>query len=300
VPSFAPSLVVAPYFFMRSNTLREWLRVNIECGKDTRSIEKNMPVAVQVVLTKEILLNDEKRDYVAKAYRALKPDVFLLWVDDFRETDAGKEELNAFVDFIRQLGNAAPVVNLYGGFFSVSVARCLESVRLRAVAHGLEYAEDRSVLPVGGGFPVSKFYLPKLHTRMLVRDVFRVILGEGALADRSAFFKNICNCPECQKVIKKDVGADFQQAYHTVRIISYVAGDQVMVRDMPTPETRRHCVRHYMWCKETEYKAQSSPSQLAERLCKTAETYVEYLGLDKVAHLRAWAEVLRKQGSERS
>ena len=100
-----PSLVVAPYFCLTSNTLGDWLPANLECIKDSvPAAEKvGLPLAAQIVVSRDLLADATKRGQLTAAYVGSGASLFLLWVDSFREQQASAEELESFVDFIRSL-----------------------------------------------------------------------------------------------------------------------------------------------------------------------------------------------------
>ncbi len=298
---FGPSMVVAPYFYMKSNTLDEWLDINVGCAADSRTLVSRGPLGVQIVMSKDILCSEGQRERVVKEYKkALKrpPESFLLWIDDLPEDEASKDELVALRKLFRALGQVAPVVNLYGGSLSVSLMQTEQSLKMAGVAHGLEYGEHRGVLPVSGGPPISKFYLPALHSRIPAADAIRAIRALGGQKSVAEFRENICDCSECKNVIEEDVETSFRRGYGSTREVAYLVKGQPYVREIPLPETRRHCVRHYMWCKQKEYSIKVSRLSLASTFQETREKLKGALGPDKVAHLRVWAEVLSEDNAE--
>lgn len=283
--NFKPSLIVSPYFYMESNTLDEWLKTNIDCAKDTISIasRNKMPVGIQIVISQKILLTPKQVDSIISEYSKLKPDIFLIWIDSFSEQEASQESLEAFVDMIKKLG-PSPVVNLYGGYFSVML--CHLGI-LKAVTHSLEYGEDRSIIPVTGGVPTAKFYLPALHSRLLFRDALRAARSLGGLDSVRNFHDKICDCKQCKKVIDKDPNVDFQKYGRTK--ISDKNG-----RAYPTPETKDNSVKHYMWCKAKEYKEKLDIAQTRDMLGRIRNKLKSALGISNTEHCRIWADVLSK------
>jgi hypothetical protein len=222
----------------------------------------------------------------------LKLRVLLLWVDSFPEDEASEAELRCFKDLIERLGRrGAKVANLYGGFFSVALSRTGLVPALAGVTHGLEYGEDRPVTPVGGGFPIAKFYVPALHSRVPFRQALRAVDAMRGLQSANDFHEHVCNCPECQKVIRQNPRAEFFDYGRT----SPIRGG----REIPTQETKEHCVRHYMWAKQREYEIAKDPEEIANDLRKTAEALERRLGSDAVAHCLAWANILTGRAGKR-
>ena len=288
-----PALVIAPYFYLTSNTFGDWLEVNLKCLKDSMPAVKDVPLAAQIVISRDVLANEDQREKLASAYSPLKLRVLLLWVDSFPEDEASEAELRCFKDLIERLGRrGAKVANLYGGFFSVALSRTGLVPALAGVTHGLEYGEDRPVTPVGGGFPIAKFYVPALHSRVPFRQALRAVEALRGLQSKDEFHQHVCKCPECQKVIRQDPKEDFYDNYGRT---SPIRGG----REIPTQETKEHCVRHYMWAKQSEYETAKDPVKIASDLRKTAEALERRLGSDAVAHCRAWAKILTDLAEKR-
>lgn len=265
-----PSLVVAPYFYLQANTLQHWLPVNIKCALDSQKKASALGrrLGVQVVISQDVLMSQKLCGDVTKAYAKLDPDLFLIWVDRFSEHAASEDELRALVSFVEHLGKKAPVVNLYGGFFSVALRHCGVTPELAGITHGLEYGEDRGVLPIGGGIPVAKFYLPQLHVRLPFRDALRAIQRLD-VSSTNEFFERVCGCEECRGTILKDVN-DFMK-YGETKAIQVNRRGRLAVVEFPLPETRARTVRHYMWSKAAEYGSGLSCKQIVEELRNTRQ-----------------------------
>ncbi len=290
---FRPSLVISPYFFLSPNTFRQWLDVNLNCARDSSDVARRLgaPLGVQIVLSRELLASPALLKRLVGGYsKGVKPAAFLVWVDSFSEQGASKEQLEAFVKLLRDLGSeGASVVNLYGGFFSVALRQTGMVTQLAGVVHGLEYGEERPVVPVGGGFPVPKFYLPALHTRLPFRDALRAVRALRGLESADRFHECVCACRECRSVVREDPQTEFAEYGRTRPIV--VERPALTVREYPLPETKQHCVRHYMWSKNTEYQA-NAPDSIPKDLKEAGKTLERALGLDAVAHCGVWAEVL--------
>lgn len=296
-----PSLVVAPYFYLTSATFEDWLPVNIDCAKDAavHAARQSVPLGLQIVISRNLLSDAaQSKQLIARYTNAdLKPSVFLIWVDSFSELDASKRELVAFIDLVNALGSVAEVVNLYGGFFSVALSRLGIAQRLTGIVHGLEYGEDRGVVPVGGGFPVAKYYLPAIHARLPFRQALRAVRAMRGLGNVDEFRSRICDCGECARVVAAKPETDFAQ-YGETRTITYKWRGQIVRREVPTPETREHCVRHYMWRKAAEYNDPLSSDELARRLQVAGDKLAGALGLASVSHCAVWTKVLKERIGE--
>jgi hypothetical protein len=294
-----PSLLVAPYFYLAASTLDSWLPLNVDCANESKAIAKtyDVPWAVEIVVSKDILAEPSLRQNLIEKYSGINPDVFLLWIDDFDEQSASRSLLKSFVDVVNGLGASSRVVNLYGGFFSVALSLC-GIAPLHGVCHGLEYGESRAVVPVGGGIPVAKYYLPVLHERLAYRDAFRAAERLGGMKTREGFLERVCSCRQCKKVIRSDdPSTDFLNAFGASRPVSFGRGEQVVRREFPLPATKDNSVRHYMWRKADEYSATAS-KQMVNALREGRSALEQTLGLEAVAHCSVWADVLAEVSAQ--
>lgn len=281
---FRPSFVIAPYFCMESNTLDKWIDLNLSFAEDTKEIasEKNVPFAVQIVISQKLLLNPKQIDTLVERYTALETGAFLIWVDSFSEQESSEEALAALVELADRLRKKAPVVNLYSGFFS---ALLVHAGILAGATHSLEYGEKRPVVPVGGGIPVAKFYVPCLHTRLAFRTAVRAVRSLGGFESIEAFHNNVCDCKRCKEIVNNDPDQDFL-AYGRTK----VKGG----RQYPIMETMDNSVRHYMWSKANEFAEGLNVQQVLGELRSAADSLRKDVGVENTEHCRIWADILSK------
>lgn len=291
--AFAPSLLVAPYFYLCDEDFNAWLEVNVSCGDAAKKIchAESKPVGIQIVLSQEVLISPRLRKKIIEEYSQIKPDCYLLWVDAFSEHEASVENLNAFVDLVEQLGKVAPVINLYGGFFSIVLGKHKLTGNLIGVAHSLEYGEMRGVVPVGGGVPAAKYYVPILHSRLLFRDALRAVRALNAHQKPEEFFKKVCDCKTCKSVIKNNPEVDFQE-FGKTKPVSYKVRGQSIVKDYPLPETKDKTVSHFMWSKKKEYAEGKSLDKILSELEEVSTVFGTALNTTVIEHCRAWLAVL--------
>lgn len=295
--TLSPCRLIAPYFYLDKH-LESWLDVNIKCLQDAISMRDGKNIAAEIVISKEILSSTKKIDSIVAQYSQFKNKLnsILVWIDNFNETTESPESLSAFVDFLNKLSPIAPVINLYGGYFSVVLGRYGIVPNLVGVSHGLEYGETRSVVPVGGGLPIAKFYLPSLHLRLPSRDAYRAVREYGALSDKKVFYKEICDCKECQGIIKKpDVDFDL---YLKSKELTYEINGGIQAREFPLPETKGHLINHYMWTKQREYLANTNLAGVIAGLEKADGTLKKALNYyEQVAHCRRWIEIIKPENA---
>jgi hypothetical protein len=293
-----PAMLIAPYFFIGGPLQDDWLELNRRCVDASRQIVNadapEIPLAAQVVISKELLSDNNLRDRVAQAFLAGKPDVILLWIDGFSEQAASSAQLEHFVEFVAKLsGQDTPVINLYGGFFSVAEARVGKlKGKLKGVCHGLEYGETKPVMPVAGGIPVAKFYSNHLHHRLPSRVAYNEIRALGGFQDVQHYLDIICGCDECKEVIKQNPQQDFRAYTESASKSIFRSGRRVAM-EFPTAEAADHCTRHYMWCKASEYRVDLVLANLKQQLLAANVKLVKHVGSEFAAHAKLWSEILQ-------
>ncbi len=284
-----PAAVVAPYFYMSASTIEFWLPLNVALVRASEAVsDPAIPLFAELVIAKDCLADDGAVASLVAAYGDAPCGGILLWVDDFCEAQASAAELlrlRSLLSGLRELGK--PVVNLYGGFMSMALCHDVGDRLLAGVCHGLEYGEDRAVIPVGGGVPTAKYYLPDLHERMKFVDVARVLTSLGWLNDAPTFHSNVCNCETCLDTIAGDPLANFARFGEM-----FTKRDKLgRERQYPYPDTRERSLAHYMNRKRTEWTELGSISRqdLVTALRTSASRYRGLIGVEGVAGLETAA-----------
>ena len=297
-----PALLIAPYFFIDGPLASEWVTINIQLIQDSRAFLESQdveqpPLAAELVVSKEILCDPDELKSIVEKYNEAKPDVLLLWIDQFSEHSATPNELQHYVRLLNYFHDAGiPVVNLFGGFFSIAMMRFSEELpgALAAVCHGLEYGEVRPVIPLGGGTPVARFYSRKLHHRLPPRVALREIQELGGLKSANAYHTNICSCPNCEAVITMEPAEELDTFYFETKESAYWVSGKRVTREFPTGTASGNCTRHYMWCKAWEYKEfNCSLDELKVQLKDADNQLRKVLGADYAGHPKLWADSLR-------
>jgi hypothetical protein len=297
-----PSLLVAPYFFLDTQFFEEWLSTNIRCLELSREVLRQkglaQPLAAQLLISQEILSNERFRARLVETYlaSAAKPEVFLLWIDRFAEQEKSDWELKNYISLVADLtAKGAFAANLYGGYFSVIVARSgVLQNKLVGVCHGLEYGESKPAIPISGGIPTAKFYAPPVHSRLASRVAVRVIRNLDGFRDVNAFHTRICDCRVCKAVIRKDPENDFKAFTETKASAFWRAGRRVAM-DFPTAKASDLCAKHYMWCKHREYTETRPLDDTCDSLEQAFAKLKAPVGLDQVGHCSVWPHVLRER-----
>ena len=296
----SPYAVIAPYFYMTETTWREWLRVNEEAARCTRAlVGKDMRVFGSIVISKAVLVSKKVIDYIVETYMSLPLDGALIWIDDLEELAASKEELVSLLYLARSLRNGGKreAINLHGGYFSVLAGGPVGGHALSGVSHGPEYGEAREIVPVGGGIPIARFYIPDLHARIKYRDAVRMFTARHWLGSAEAFYANVCRCEACRETIGEDPANFTAYGESVVKTVNRRHG---LTRiDFPTKEARDRCLKHYLQRKKREFDAAAGAEGdvLMEDLRKGFEKYKGIAGLEGVAHLKVWKEIFETKAN---
>lgn len=290
-----PYALVAPYFFITESTVERWLPVCISAIRSAKAgAKRGERVFGAVVVSQGIVTDSDERERIIKEFSASGADGFLLWVDDLDEISAGKLELQGLVQLAAGLRGKKQreVINTHGGYFSILAAGSAGNSAMSGVAHGPEFGEFRSVVPVGGGIPIARYYIPRLHARIRYRDALRMFIEKKWLASAKVFHAEVCNCPECKRVIDGDPAQFKLFGQGNVKSVRRKHG--IVRIEFPTRDASLACLKHYLERKKKEYDGASAAprEELLKELQEGADIFEEVSGLDGVAHLRLWARVL--------
>lgn len=287
-----PQFLVSPYFYLTEVGLKRWLPVMTRMADAAKAQSGGMKVYISIVASQGVILKAENINEIANAFPPGRADGFLLWIDDLNEQAAGGAELTGLLKLARLLRNGdRPVINLHGGYFSILSAGTLGKRAFTGVTHGPEFGEFRSVVPVGGGIPIARYYIPQLHIRAKYRDARRFFDSAGWLKDAKSFYENVCNCAECQTTIGGDANNFINFGKGVVRNVRRRNG---MVQiEYPTAETKLKCLRHYLQRKQEEYAlaADADSKKITDDLRNGMVQYRPILG-DAVDFLELWLDVL--------
>lgn len=243
-----------------------------------------MPLLAQLVVSKEVLRDEQKRNRIISAYSGTAAQGVLLWIDNLAEDEVSESDLTILVELVRALkASGKSVVNLYGGYFSILLTK-LEN-GLDSVCHGLEYGESRPVVPVGGGVPISKYYFPPIHKRLKYADLVKFLREKGWGNNGTAnpeFASTVCDCDSCRDLAKYGEAKDGKPNKKGVR------------RAYPTVEAKEHSLKHYLLAKSREFSNVEGHNihTLASELESGHDEYASVLGEDNVDHLTRWKSIL--------
>lgn len=288
-----PKAVIPPYFFISGQNYEDWLKINISSVEHALLNDSELDIYAYISLSKNILDNENALKKIETAYSEMDVAGYVLWIDDFDEHNASINTLKQFIRLVRALNNntKVEVINLHGGYFSIMAAG-ISANYLTGVAHGPEYGEYRSVIPVGGGLPFAKYYLPKLHKRLKFAEASNLLREFGWLKSTAEFFENVCDCPECKEVINTD--PDNFTKFGESNPIELKRGKNLIRLQYPTQETKKLCLRHYLQKKEAEFRfvENSNDLEIKQDLINSIKQFEKSFNLDSVEYLNNWREVL--------
>jgi hypothetical protein len=288
-----PQALVAPYFYLDEACFDQWLPVNIASAAIAVENARNAQILAAVVLSKSVLNNPAALARVVEQYTALPVSGYLVWVDELDEHSAGSILLKQLrhLGLSLRAGGTRSVLSLHGGYFSILAGSDAGGGAFSGVAHGPEFGEVRAVVPVGGGIPIPRYYIPELHRRVKYREALQLFASEGWLEDAASFHAAVCECTECLATIAGNPKNFVKFGESTAVTVRRKSG---FVRlDYPTPEAKEHCLKHYLQRKDREYKAASSQSAavLRDDLKSGHAKYKALLGAEEVSHLEIWRRI---------
>jgi len=293
--SRGPFALIPPYFFLTETSAEDWLPSMVKATSRAVELRGNgEKVYMSIVLSQGLVLNTMLRQKVIEKARSTGCDGFFLWVDGLDETKAGGDELKSLIEVGKSLRGEdhRPVINRHGGYFSSMAAGAAGGKAFTGIMHGPEFGEFRSVVPVGGGIPIAKYYIPLLHARVKYRDALRYLTRSGWLENTQTFFDKVCDCQECKQVIGEDAENFTRFGESISKTVKRKYGPVSM--EYPTTETKLRCLRHYLQRKtiECEFCERASVEQVAAELDNGISAFEPVAGRDGVDHLRLWKRVL--------
>jgi hypothetical protein len=231
-----------------------------------------------------------------------RPDLILIWIDEHIEESFSVEDIKYFIGLLKSLKeNTGAIYNIHGGYLSVLL--CHQELNyLNGVGHGINYGEHRPVIPIGGGFPLAKFFFPSIHSRLKFSDALGIIDSKNWHSSQELYLDKVCSCVQCVELIEKNesvIEAFF--CYGDSNEVSVPRRSGAIYKfDYPTAEAKQAASRHYLYCKAREFEEIGSRS-LKEILNAFSLTYNEIssvTGNDFISNLYIWKAALEKHSSQ--
>ncbi len=225
---------------------------------------------------------ERERQAIVEALDRLPIRAVGLWIDNFEEERADVGVLNGYVRLVHELSLAGKtVVNLFGG----GLSNLLYPFGLAGIINNPGYGDSKPIVPVSGGRPAAKYYLPSTHKRETVEDAHYYLRRAGLGRSSEEFRRDVCACPICRDAIRRgaadliryfgEVGeADERRIYH------------------PTPRAIERCRFHFLLSRLIEFRWSRSASreELRERLQRDSNRWREIPRAGE--HLPRWLAAL--------
>lgn len=301
-----PEFVTPPYFYLTENTYKDWLDVNIKFINEAKNQFKDNKIFAELVLSEDIFSSDKMLEDIKEKYLNAKPDGILIWIDGFKEHEVSLSQLKIFLDLIKTYSQAGiKVYNLYGSFLSIILTACKDKLgfSLDGVGHGLEYGEYRSVVPVGGGIPISRYYFRPIHKRIKYADAVNFLRNLDIIPPKPGeesqkaeeYYSKICDCNICKDIIEDNIN-NFSAFQNTEYYEIEIRGVKQR-RNYPDRETKKSCLLHYLNNKNKEFKFAEDQSfdNILEHLNNNFNEYKDYnvIDIEDISYLKNWYQVLK-------
>ncbi|MFX0136643.1 MAG: hypothetical protein ACFFDN_23595 [Candidatus Hodarchaeota archaeon] len=292
--SFNPEFIIAPYFYLSPRRFEEWLKITLACLKKTKEIVTDLPVFLALVVSKEALDEGSKTilEMISNDFTQ-RLDGILLWIDEHTEEDLSKSSIQRYIMFLKELKKITNTVyNSHGGYLSVLLGHSELDNLISGVGHSINYGESRSVIPIGGGIPMARFYYPSIHSRLRFGDSLSILLSKELLSSEDSYLSNVCSCRQCAKLIKekKTVSEAFLVYGESKQITFRRRAGSIVRLEYPTKEAKQAASCHYLYNKAKEFKdieAREMEDLLVE-MENAYENIASYSGDELVAHLINW------------
>lgn len=301
-----PKFLIAPYFYLekKDQEFEKWLELNIRFINMSIDLSKEQfkkPVFGQIIINKDILLNDNAISKIAAKYNNCACKGLTIWVDDFNEHFASKAELLGLIKLLTIL-KCRNIYNMYGGYFSILLTNKQVNL-LKGVSHGLEYGESRAVYPVGGGIPTSKYYFYPLHQRLDFSKAFYLLQHRGIIdtslqdwGNCNNYYDEICKCNQCIKIMKNSM-INFVQ-FESTEFYEVTLKNHTLRRKKASQDTKANCLYHYLLCKKMEFShvSKNPISLLIGELLIAKNQYkdCDAVGTDELNYIDTWTDVLKQ------
>lgn len=292
--SFNPEFIIAPYFYLSPRHFEEWLKITLACYKKTLEIVTDLPVFLALIVSKEAL-DEGSKTIIEMISRdcTQRLDGILLWIDEHTEEELSKSNIQKFITFLKELKSFTNTVyNSHGGYLSILLGHSELDNLISGVGHSINYGETRSVIPIGGGIPMARFYYPPVHSRLRFGDSLSIILSKNLLSLEDDYRSNVCSCLQCAKLIKqKGSILDAFMAYGESKPITFRRRESSIVRlEYPTKEAKQAASCHYLYNKAKEF-ADINTKGIKDLLNEMESAYnsiAPFSGDELVAHLLNW------------
>lgn len=302
-----PDALIPPYFYASGE---EWLDLNLRClDASLKSEEREgLPIVPVICIPHELLASISRRQLIEwlERYRGRDCDGFVLWVSGFDETFRSVGILEGFLDAVQTLCNDEkdrPVINAYGGYFSVAAM----SAGLSGFSHSVGYGESKEAEPPSGGPPAPKYYFRPMHTRIEAETAVYVVQDrfgkrkdeEGSVVreeDLDGFYQHVCDCVVCQQLVEDGLEgfADYAEAEKSDKPN---LPPHIRDRKYATGRAKRLNNEHYLHARQQEIDSLEglSRDEAASELWDGYQGFEETFGHvpeHSSTHLSRWAEAL--------
>ena len=288
----SPAFYLSPYFFLEiSELMQGWIQLMEALYNASKVSANDVPVYFPLVISRE-LLDIESSKQLLYVIEKLSPDGICLWVDDFSEENAYQKDLHNYVSFLQNIRKYTKNIYIaHAGYFSVLLSHP-EVGLIDGIGHSINYGEHRTVVPVGGGIPMARFYLPALHARLRHGDALALIRKMGWLKDKDSY-RNVCQCKGCSDLIDEYKGNvdDAFALYGKSTPTTFLRNGTYISLLLPTAEARGAASRHYLYNKAIEIEHLSSPiADLAANISSTYDKLKAIVSSEDVSHLWRWLQ----------
>ncbi len=276
-----PKYLLSPYFYIKN---QEDIKFIFQIWKIFVNIVPDSSRRAGVLFLSTKMLNEYQKEIIKESKELHLKNLFL-WLNDFKENEAGENDLETYMKFVQDADRQnIRVISMYSGGFSM----LLLSKGLSGISTGPGYGMYKEIEPVQGGVPSAKFYIPDLYARYPVGKAYDMMNERNLIPDTMAFMNNICKCPICREM--GSLGSN------VASFISFYGEWKTQMKNqkktVSTGAALERCAFHFLLVRLQEFQKYKTiiPAQVE----KILDNIIKKWGHRYSSHIQIWKNVLGK------
>jgi len=295
IDSYTPKFLIPPYFYISKPNNKEWLIVNESFYKYAKDSTEDIQIYYALVISKDIIFSDFSEEIVASISK-LNPDGIILWIDSFVEEDLTANEILGYIDFLKKIKiHTENILNIHGGYLSTLLCHSELDEILSGFGHSINYGENRSVIPVGGGIPMARFYYPSIHSRLRHGDAYEIMREMKYFGSVDKYRSKVCSCAQCIQLIDNNDSIEDAFIRYGDFPVTFRRSGSLVRFEYPTKEAKEFASKHYLYVKAKEFNDITNKSirEINEELKNTYKE-LSVTSSSFIGHLDNWSTIIER------
>jgi len=200
-----PEAVLTPYFLI-DDVRSELYNLNLEILKVAIRHKGDSNLYAVIFIEENTLFSKSTVEKILSDFIIDGIDGVCVWVADFREYGEDAKSLKKYAEFFEKLsGLKRPVINLYGGAFSIFLGKL---GLLDVIVQGIGYGEYRNPYSIPTGRQQKMYYIPRLRKSVPVHIAEELISSISGLE---------CSCEYCGKGITDEIETEKVKKHYILK-----------------------------------------------------------------------------------